>query len=469
MLSLYTSHYLIPPPDYFWRWDPDDHTAAWSDGATLGFARELLPLLRELAREIGLPPLGSVLLVLFVAKHPDQLEEKWLLLDRYARTLGINDQAPATVQRLLEPVSLGCKLIAQLPEELRQSQGARLQLLRTLFAPAPNRLSIEKSIEIVREFRAAHAQQLTGEHDLRGMTRLLRDLKALVAAFESRTPESLEFALRTGVKQTSLDEAQLELPLQIQTTGDLWSDLEQSQDEEMQAVASLARQFLAVIQIPRPLHRADDQPVGGVSDIANKGNPARLLLSELANDDETLAIRLAYDEALYLRRETPPATPLPQRHVLLDNGILLWGRARLFATGVALALLKPRTPGEVVTLHGHVLDEFSPLEMATSQDLREWWSRLEIATDCGPALHAILDTLLADQPESQPEIILVTHSDVESALAPSLLAREWPTGSRFFLVTVTGSGRCFVSQRTEAGRREISRFALDLSKALQAS
>lgn len=435
----------------------------------MAFARELIPLLAELSADIGLPPLGSILLILHAAKHPDLFAEKWLSLDRFARSLGINDNAPVGVGRLQETSHRGLLLVGQLPDDLRNTQSARLLLLRTLFLPTSNRLPITRSVEIVAEFRAATASQLVGEQDLKGMTRILRDLNALHIAFQNWSLEQLVFALRTGVRNVSIDDLSTDGVPKILETGDLWTDLEQSKDEELSAVASLAKQLLAVIQIPRPLHRADEQSVGGVSDISNKGDPSNLLLSELAYDDDTLAVRLAFNEALYLRRESPPATPLPRRHVLLDNGILLWGSARLYATAVALALLKPRTPEEIVILHGHRKSRFETMNLESIGDLRVWWSRLDPAADCLGALNFILPFLLADKAEDQPEIVLVTHADVYSVLSPVLAAREWPAGLRFFVLTVTSSGRCHLLRRTTAGSQELSSAQLELNAATRQS
>jgi hypothetical protein len=465
MLSTSASHYLVPPPEYFWRWDVEDHAAAWDDGSTLAFARELIPLLGELSVDIGLPPLGSILLILHGAKHPDQFEQKWMILDRFARSLGINDTPPMGVARLQETSRRGLLLVGQLPDDLRNTQSARLLLLRTLFLPTPNRLPVDRSVEIVAEFRAASASQLNGEQDLKGMTRILRDLNALHVAFQNWSQESLESALRTGVRNATLDDLRTDDVTEIRETGDLWTDLEQSKDEEMSAVASLAKQLLAVIQIPRPLHRADEQPVGGVSDISNKGDPSSLLLSELAYDDDTLSVRLAYNEALYLRRESPPATPLPRRHILLDNGILLWGTSRLYATAVAVALLKPRTPEEIVILHGHRNSRFETMNLGSTSDLRVWWKRLDPSAECHGALNAILPLLLADTPEDQPEIVLVTHADVYSVLTPLLSAREWPVGLRFFIFTVNSAGRCTLFRRSPTGAQELSSVQLEIKAA----
>src|SRR5439155_18569938 len=92
------------------------------------------------------------------------------------------------------------------------------------------------------------------------------------------------------------------------------------------------------IHLPRRLNEAEELPVGGVSDIAPRGPLDRLLLSELAHDDLTLAVRVAMNEALYYRRESPPRTPPRQRHLVLDSGVRLWGLPRLYGTAVALAM-----------------------------------------------------------------------------------------------------------------------------------
>jgi len=110
------------------------------------------------------------------------------------------------------------------------------------------------------------------------------------------------------------------------------------QDPELGGIARIAHQLLAAIHLPRSLSDREDLPVGGVSDISNRGPLDRLLLSELAHDDVTLALRIALNEALYLRRETPPRSPPRRRAVLIDAGIRLWGVPRVFATAVALSL-----------------------------------------------------------------------------------------------------------------------------------
>ena len=111
-----------------------------------------------------------------------------------------------------------------------------------------------------------------------------------------------------------------------------------------------ARELLAALRLPRPLVVREDLPIGGVADLTNRGDLDRLLLSELAHDDLTLATRVALNEALYMRREPPLGEPPRTLWLLLDSGVRLWGWPRVFATAAALA----REGAEVVVLDREV-------------------------------------------------------------------------------------------------------------------
>ena len=110
-------------------------------------------------------------------------------------------------------------------------------------------------------------------------------------------------------------------------------------DAELSGIARAARQLMSVVTLPRPIEQPDELPLGGVSDITNRGPLDRLLLSELANDDLTLAVRVAVGEAMYLRRETPPCQMTRQRVMVLDSGIRMWGIPRAISTALGLALV----------------------------------------------------------------------------------------------------------------------------------
>src|SRR5262249_16608298 len=59
--------------------------------------------------------------------------------------------------------------------------------------------------------------------------------------------------------------------------GALLDELER--DSQLRGLARLARHLRAVVTLPRPIADRHDLPLGGVSDIANRGRLDRLLLS----------------------------------------------------------------------------------------------------------------------------------------------------------------------------------------------
>lgn len=461
MLSLPASHYLIPPPGYWWLWDDSEGVAVLPDGRTLVFHRELQAILEALAEDRGLPPLGSILLVLSVARQPDLLMEVREAIARYAVDLGKDRAAmPHTVNRIFHPALETLVKVAVLPESLRGTLSGRLQVLRGVFEGCSSRLAEDRSRAIALEF-AAHLPELPhGEHDLSGLTRLLRDLKAL--EYASRyTADELENRIRTGLARLSPEQATLALPEFSAAGGSLWETLERSSDPELRAVSEVAGQLRAVLRLPRPVFQEEEQPLGGISDIAPRGDPSRLLLSELAWDDLTFASRLAHGEALYLMRETPPASPTQRRLILLDNGILLWGSPRIYATAVALSLVRNALPGSSVELLGFTLQGWRLLELDSVRELRSWWSLQEPIAHGGVALLDHLEVLEAQPGGDLVEIIWVTHPEALREMGPALRTRPWPARSRFFSAVTDGQGHFSLTRHSAAGERPFAKVQLE--------
>ena len=170
----------------------------------------------------------------------------------------------------------------------------------------------------------------------------------LLAGLDRLDEETLQFCQATG-----LDE--LVQPAEIDAEN--WSSTRPPgslllDDQEFGGIARVARAPMAVVHLPRLLWEPEELPMGGFSDIENRGSLDRLLLSELAHDDLTLAVRVAcLNECFYLRRETPPKTPSLARSILIDVGIRMWGVPRVFATSAALALLATTDHHAVATVY----------------------------------------------------------------------------------------------------------------------
>lgn len=172
----------------------------------------------------------------------------------------------------------------------------------------------------------------------------------------------------------------------------------------------MAGQLLAAMHLPRPIADRDDLPVGGVSDISNRGSLDRLLTSELAQDDLTLAVRVAMGEALYLRREAPPRNPPRHRAVLIDAGIRLWGIPRVFATAVALAIAATADRHITVDVYRAKGQQIVPVDLTRREGLVEQMATLALDPHPGDALMPFVEAVSAQGPVA--DLVLITGEDV---------------------------------------------------------
>ncbi len=320
--------YFAPPARSYWRWTEGGTVAGWKDELTIAFREELLAVLTRLAPR-GLPPLGSVLLLLAACRDnwEDPPDRRTLLHAHLGLLYG------GGYSDLLTEVLTGLGQVYRVRDEVR-SASRKAALAAALFDDAPGRHPPEKSAALAERFRlglAPEEQEWKPESALDDLLRDLGSLRPVLCRFDF---DKLELRLQTGLDDAP-DAAPVEPPPPA-TARELIATLQD--DPELGAVARLAQLLLAAIHLPRALSDPDELPIGGVSDISNRGSLDRLLLSELAGDDLTLAVRVAMNEALYLRRESPPRTPPRQRRLLLDAGIRTWGVPRVFVTAVGLAL-----------------------------------------------------------------------------------------------------------------------------------
>ncbi len=225
--------------------------------------------------------------------------------------------------------------------------------------------------------------------------------------------------------------------------------------------------LMAAISVPRALRRHEELPVGGISDITNRGSLDKLLLTELAHDDLTLAVRIATNEALYMRRETPPAR-LPQRRaILIDSGIRLWGVPRLFATAVALAFAAAAPPGTELLAFGARQNGIVPLDLATRNGLIAHLEALEPAPHPGAALASFAAALATDD-QLQTDVLLITHEDVLADPDFAACLHEDALPQRL-IATVNRAGAFRLYLQTLAGRQLLSEADMKLDDLLAPS
>ncbi|WP_395743688.1 hypothetical protein [Prosthecobacter sp.] len=486
MHSPATLAYFCAPAGHLWEWEDSDGNQGmvWSGSQALVVFRQELVDLLEACVPVGLPPMGSILLVAAAASESydpaatrvrlwEAAERATCLSQRAAaeRTTGGNDVPPA-IASLWAKVGVGLDQIHALPADLRSSGPARRRLLRTLFEEVdinlPRNITPVISLSILSEFVQTPFLNVFQQRspELNGVARLLRDLSILEKAFTRCPPEHLEERLRTGIDRPLSRAPELPLPEPDETPlpeppADLLRAMEH-EGGELAHIAGLVRRIGAMLHVPKAVTQREELPLGGVSDITNRGDPSRLLMTELAWDDLTFAVRLAQGEALYLRRESPPAEPPPRRLILIDTGIFMWGKPRLFALASALALQRQKVGAQTAIASLFTLEAagFTPVTLDTVPEVRAQLARLQPHPHPGAALASLADSGLSPfQPNE--EVFLITHAAALETLCHLPVWRHLATSVPLHTLLVDREGHLELSRHSLAGARLIAHARID--------
>ena len=449
--------YYFPPRDWFWHWQEHGRVIAWHDGPTIAFRDELETVLRHLLPQ-GWPPLGA--LVLLLAACRDNWQET------PGRAIGLTNLltgrggAPPDFTAL-RSLCDGLDRVHALPEELRRSLPARAALAELVFETAKECTTNTVAAELLNAWPQWRSDDV--QHSLRrpSLAQFRHEMFALLGGLAKVDERTLRLRMQTG-----LDVLPEPAPIQPKQAESARALIDQLVDDpELCGVAYIARQLLSVVLLPRPVSNPADMPEGGVSDISNRGPLDRLLLSELAHDDTTLAVRVALNEALYYRRETPPSPPPRTRKLLLDAGVRMWGVPRVFAAAVGLALAAAPEKKLITTAFrasGRFLDD---VDLQTRDGLIAHLAALETAAHPGEALAEFCNELEDDA--AAAEGVLISCDEV---LADPEFQRELAR-SQFdllYIATVSRSGRYRLIARSRRGVKVLREATLDLDKLLAA-
>jgi hypothetical protein len=386
--SVRLREYFAPSADAFWSWDDDGQTVVWHDGetgwrdgTTLAFRPEVLAMLRQLAPR-GWPPLDAVVLLLAACRDTWAVFPEWTqggLLPDWAR-----QPAMQAIRDRVSEVLHGLDVVHGLSPALRQSVEAKASLAAIIFESSRPYVPPAEAAEMLVWFETGLTAEEMARYPHGSIDRARSTVYALMRGLVGLDATALERLLRTGLEQP-LTPAPIEVPPPAPVP-DLLTALED--DPELAPIARLARRLRAVVHLPRGVSQRDELALGGVSDITNRGPLDRLLISELAHDDLTLATRVAMNQALYVRREAPPSNPIRRRHVLLDAGIRLWGVPRVFAAAVGLTLAQGADPRQAARCWRVAGAAVEPVDLTTAEGVAAHMARLDHQAHPGAALPA---------------------------------------------------------------------------------
>lgn len=451
--------YVRPPAISFWKWADGGKTVVWPTGQAIGFRVELEHVLRPQV-ERGLPPLTLVLLMLAACR--DSWKGVISSLNNLHALCGTLAELDGSEQRALLD---GLMTISQLPVELRHPVEAKSALLGFLFEDCPGVMLpnpedlVSKPVLLPWHGSSVNSSSVNSSSETGRPLGLRAGIEAMLRGFERLDVEALRLRSQTG-----LDQLVLPATLEVDSIGQsrrLISSLQT--DEELGGVARIARALMAAVHLPRKISDADDLSMGGVSDITNRGPLDRLLISELAHDNTTLALRVATNEALYLRRETPPKSPTPSRLILVDAGIRMWGAPRVFAAAAGLALAATtdtHASATVFCVHGENAER---VDFTSRQGLLRQLSVLAPHPHPGRAVDRVLnDKALA---ESMDDVVVITSVDT---LADREFQRHLANHSarRLHVATVDRAGAFELSALQRHGRKVVCAARLDINDLL---
>jgi hypothetical protein len=220
----------------------------------------------------------------------------------------------------------------------------------------------------------------------------------------------------------------------------------------------------AALTVPPRKPAAEAVPQGGYADVTTRGDPDRLLPSQLALDPDEFVRRFAGRELLFFKREEPHAPAASERVVVLDQGVRTWGGVRLALAAAAMSLLRanPKRVGAVrlaATSGGGVIDP-------TATDAAALAGLLE-ASDLTPHPAECLRVSLAHPPagDGPRDVLLLTHPRNLREGAVTAAARGVRPADRLFALTVDDRGWAELVNWTGGGPVPVRSFRVDLAGA----
>jgi len=343
------TYYFQSYQDYFWQWEVDYmfnsgvienvqnyqsgvNYISIPDGMTIAYKVQIEEVLKAISTN-ELPPFGALILILLAINSGEVGVAIDEIFDKIEKTFH-NEQIFKHVhfgdaKRLLK------NLIA-LPAQFKIEKN-RIDLIVFLFQKTNHGLSRKYTEEILKcikndEFelnKCSEKVEIT-------MSTLTKDFNTL-ALVHQRYP-SVEALLKAwkNIVEVPIDPEDTEIESYTSEPDFIQELLE---DPKTFFMGNLIKRLWSGINLPLHYAHPGEMPLGGISDITNKGKFDNLLVSEFANDDLIFLHRIANNEALFIRRETMPEEDLRTRIFLIDTTIKNWGTPKILSFATAFSFI----------------------------------------------------------------------------------------------------------------------------------
>ncbi|WP_265429628.1 hypothetical protein [Chryseobacterium sp. YIM B08800] len=448
---------------YFWEWTTDEDVpddTGYNENNLISFqnigAVVYRPYLIEILKELqlnGLPILSPLLLALY-ATNEGYLDLKGIKTNLRKHPLAAHEY----VKHLIRPAFQFLETLKSLHHNYKKGKN-RVLLLQTIFKYASNNIS-EKQSEYILNGYLRNSRKIADSAQKIEITvsKFSKDLGILVALNEKFPSSQMIIQVMKGnLKIADIEEEVIEEETTIETDKDFI--LELIEEPKTFQVGSLIKRIWSGLKIPMRHLSPGEQPIGGVSDMTNKGDFSRMLLSEFANEDEVFMNRVANNEALYIQREIPPEENVFERIILIDTSLKNWGTPKVLAFASAIAVIKhPKAHSECQVF---ALGQNSiPIKLDKVEEVIDHLNIVSPVLEVSQSLEKFFSE---EHTEKDLEVFFITnHENLENQKLQKVIHEN--RDRLKFLVTTSAEGELNFYKHHKGTRKHVQKIMLPLNE-----
>ncbi|MFA9214842.1 MAG: TonB family protein [Candidatus Methylacidiphilales bacterium] len=444
-----SASYFKVTPKYFWQWEENGNVISIPNGSTIAYRAYAADVLNYLAIQ-GLPPFGALLLSIIATN-----EKGGDLLNIVTSIITKNLKDSKSID-IIDGVAF-LKLLTQLPNEYKNGN-KRLLLFQAIFQDCHNITSTKKAKHIC-QFISKNTE-INFDHNKSGTVDYIiaRDFKTLDIIYKKLN--TVEAILNEMASVTELPQiVELEEPAITETNTQKDYIDELIDNPKTFHSGSLVRRIWSGLNIPFQSVLPSKQSLGGISDLTNKGDFDKLLISEFANDDLVFLSRIANNEALYIQREIPPQNNQMQRIILIDVSLKNWGTPKVIAFATMLAIAKH--PKSNITCTAFTIGNYyKPINFEDINGVIEGLQNLEGSINAGKGLIAYLTE---NKPNAETEIFVITEpttlKQVEMLKALNDFQKEIA-----YIIHPDSDGNIDIYKKQQSSKKHIQHILLPLNE-----
>lgn len=446
--------------NYFWEWKTDEDVpgdSGYNDNnllsvpgvGAIAYRPYIIEILKELQPQ-GWPPFGALLMVLYAMQegYTDFAGPLRHTADFYS-TGNFEFNAEKEIEFL--------EKVKALPKIYKQKQN-KIVLLQTLFKNVHNRTS-SASAEAILKVYYKRPQELafSAEKQHAGPSALNKDLTAMDLNERFPTTQSIIDAMKGLIDEPELDDEVVQEEATAETNKDFIREL--IEEPKTFLVGSLIKRIWSGLKIPMRHLSPGEQPIGGISDMTNKGDFHRMLLSEFANEDEVFMNRVANNEALYIQREIPPEENIFERIILIDTSLRNWGTPKVLAFASAIAVIKhPKAHSECRVF---ALGQAGiPISLNKTEEVIENLNQVSPVLEVSDALEKFFNE---EHSQKDIEVFFITHQENMAEEKMQKVIHQNRDRLKF-LVTTTSDGEINFYKHHNGTRKHIQKIKLPLQE-----